>query len=88
MPPARCLWKYEPLGSRVDAIERHNEERADQVSVFAARRSEAPVIYSFYSGEPEYYRPTSATEGVFNRVARRPSDASRILGRPRRDRGW
>ena len=52
---AESLWEYESLDARVEAIHRHNEESAHQVSVFAARRNNAPVSYHFYAGEPDYY---------------------------------
>ena len=52
---AKSLWKYESMGTRVEAIQRHNEESVHQVSVFAARHEEAPIAYRFYAGEPEFY---------------------------------
>ena len=52
---AEHLWKYEAVADRVRAIQQHNEESVCTVSVFAARRSTAPVGYRFYAGEPDYY---------------------------------
>ena len=52
---AKFLWKYASMGTRIEAIHRHNEESVHPVSVFAARHDEAPVAYRFYAGEPELY---------------------------------
>lgn len=52
---AQSLWRYESMADRVRAIQQHNEENACAVSVFAARRAEAPISYYLYAEEPEYY---------------------------------
>lgn len=52
---AKSLWKYEPLSTRVQAIQQRNRECVVRVSVFAARCEEDPVAYRHYAGEPEFY---------------------------------
>lgn len=53
---AKHVWPYESLGTRVEAIQKRNEEcYGDPVSIFAARDQEAPVSYDYYTSGPELY---------------------------------